>query len=216
MYIPPDLCVYKPMLVIEFTLPNSSWSVIKMKGRSVEIQRFNESHKKLSGGCWLWTKTVNRHGYGQFCVGSTINSTRRTSLAHRWAYEWFIGPIPDGRLVCHRCDVRHCVNPKHLWLGTVKANAEDMVQKGRAPDGLTKKDGTPKRIARGKRHGWALHPDSLPRGEDAHWARLTEKDVLEIRSRKYERGLYARLAARYGVTPEMISLIYRRKKWTHL
>lgn len=81
-------------------------------------------------GCWLWTGPFGRGGYGQF----TYNY-RRTS-AHRAAYEIFIGLIPPGHghhgtCVLHRCDVRHCVNPDHLFLGTVQENVVDMMQKGR-------------------------------------------------------------------------------------
>lgn len=75
--------------------------------------------------CWLWVGAVNSRGYG--CL--TINKKR--FLAHRISYIWHKGEIAEGLLVCHSCDVRRCVNPDHLWLGTYTENNEDMWKKGR-------------------------------------------------------------------------------------
>jgi hypothetical protein len=78
-------------------------------------------------GCWEWQLHRNRSGYGHIKMPG-----QRWRLTHRASYEQFIGPIPSGMLVLHKCDVRHCVNPDHLFLGDDKANYDDMVAKGRA------------------------------------------------------------------------------------
>lgn len=83
-------------------------------------------------GCWFWIAAKNAHGYGIFVGGNG-----RTVLAHRLAYELFIGPIPDDLQVNHSCDTPACVNPDHLWLGTQLDNIRDRDAKGR-----TKKGGT--------------------------------------------------------------------------
>ena len=64
--------------------------------------------RDASGGCWLWTAGLSDTGYGQFWTGGKCQS------AHRFSYETFVGPIPDGLHIDHLCRVRACVNPTHL------------------------------------------------------------------------------------------------------
>ena len=59
-------------------------------------------------GCWIWQACTGANGYGQFWVDGRIVK------AHRWSYEHFVGPIPDGLELDHMCRVRNCVNPHHL------------------------------------------------------------------------------------------------------
>lgn len=85
-----------------------------------------------SGDCWQWTgsRTVSR---GVPWYGKTKNRGR-TLLAHRVAWEFANGPIPDGLDVLHRCDNPICVNPDHLFLGTHTDNMQDRLAKGRKPN----------------------------------------------------------------------------------
>ncbi len=79
-------------------------------------------------GCWEWQGSRNKLGYG-------ITSLRgRAIRAHRVSWEIVNGPIPDGLLVCHRCDNPACVRPDHLFLGTQIDNLRDMRTKGRGND----------------------------------------------------------------------------------
>ena len=76
-------------------------------------------------GCWNWTKTLSNTGYAR------ISRSGKYDLAHRASYETFVGKIPTGLWVLHRCDNRRCINPAHLFLGTREDNVADMVAKGR-------------------------------------------------------------------------------------
>jgi hypothetical protein len=87
-------------------------------------ERFFQKVDKTES-CWLWKGALSSRGYGSFSVDGKIKS------AHRYSYEMNKGKIPEGMHVCHSCDVRNCVNPEHLWVGTHSDNMKDMVSKDR-------------------------------------------------------------------------------------
>lgn len=112
--------------------------------------------------------------------------------AHRIAYEHAYGEIPKGMYVCHKCDNRSCVNPRHLFLGTHADNMKDAAIKGR------------------------IRPP-LHIGESHHKAKLSENDVRQIR-KDYATGNFTQkaIAEKYGVTKAMIGYIVRHKSWRHI
>ena len=69
--------------------------------------------------CWLWTAGLHHKGYAKF-----RDDDGRKVFAHRWAYEWFRGPIPEGLQIDHLCRVRHCVNPWHMEPVTGRENQQ--------------------------------------------------------------------------------------------
>ena len=150
-------------------------------------QRF-WSKVDASGDCWLWTGCKS-HGYGYISIGN--HKMKRT---HRIAYQMVVGEVPEGMCVLHKCDNRACVNPKHLFLGTLKDNTQDMMQKGRC---RARPNHAPF-PAGGK------HPD----------ARLDEKSVAQIREKRQHGERVDGIAKEYGVCPSHIYRICNGARWS--
>lgn len=136
--------------------------------------------------CWEWQGTLSYSGYGVF---TTEGSTR--TLAHRFAYELAKGPIEHGLLICHTCDNRRCVNPAHLWAGTVADNNADCRAKGRA-----------------------VVP--TPRSGELHsQCKLSAEQVARIR--EFPPGTtLTEIADMFGVSFQHVSRIRRRDRWKTL
>jgi len=94
------------------------------KYKKDQRRRFEAKIKKTAG-CWEWTGATDTRGYGSL----TLQKKRRQ--AHRVSYEFYVGAIPSGMKVLHRCDNPGCVRPGHLWVGTQKDNIQDAMRKGR-------------------------------------------------------------------------------------
>lgn len=140
-------------------------------------------------GCWEWTGYIEKNGYGK------ITFRRKRQSVHRLSYSSFKGDIPEGMDVCHRCDVRHCVNPEHLFVGTRKQNMEDCVNKGRQAKG-----------------------DKLQHlvGEKCNFSKLCSDDVIQIRKLKSEGVKTSEIAFKFNVSGDNIRRIVRRDTWSHI
>jgi hypothetical protein len=136
--------------------------------------------------CWLWTASVSNAGYGQ--LGDPI---RRSMIsAHRVAWEVTHGPIPIGQCVLHKCDVKVCVNPDHLFLGTKAENTRDCISKGR------------------------FKPNKG--GEFNRNSKLTNEQVREIKRHPRKRGFRQGLADKFGVSIACINGIRVGANWKHI
>ncbi len=156
------------------------------QGTPTTKERFwGKVHIQNATSCWLWLGGRSASGYGFFWFRG------RMCQAHRVAWELTKGTIPSVTCVLHSCDTPLCVNPRHLWLGSKRDNANDAVSKGR------------------------LQP---PRnfGEANGQAKLKDFQVLQIKS-LYRKGLtqYA-IADHFAVDQSRISRILNARSWTHI
>ena len=101
-----------------------------MNMRSIEEERFwRKVSPEPNSGCWLWTGGISSSGYGHISKGI---GKKGTMLAHHFALQHFKGiTVPQGMDTLHACDVKCCVNPDHLSVGTRQDNVLDCIQKGR-------------------------------------------------------------------------------------
>lgn len=142
------------------------------------MERFLSKVAKTES-CWLWTGGKSGRGYGAF-------RSPDEKKAHRFSYSRYVGQIPQGLSVCHRCDNPACVNPDHLFVGTHTDNMKDKMSKGR-----------------GNHLVGTKHPRS----------KLTESQVLAIRA---DNRRQVEIAESYGIKQAQVSEIKRRIAWTHI
>lgn len=188
-------------------LTKTKGMVSPMATSSISLEDRFWSKVNKTSGCWVWTAHRHRGGHGQFCVRHSLGLV----YAHRFSYEMHHGPIPEGLIVCHRCDNPACVRAEcnvpgclhlrlseecrsHLYVGTDAENAADRDSKGRC---------------RGEKK--ARH------GESSGNAKLTNEQVAEIRARYVPRVVsVSRLAKEYGVGRSAIHRIISGQSWGHL
>ena len=154
----------------------------RKKGRSVEQRFLDFAYPEPNSGCWIWVGHCTTSGYGRFNIGSG-----HFVQAHRFSWEMANkAQIPADLLACHKCDVRCCVNPDHIFIGTYSDNANDMHAKGR---------------------------NNTPRGERHARARLTEMDVKAIRA---DQRPLDEIGRQYGFDKQYVWKIKRGWHWRHV
>lgn len=156
-----------------------------MDTKELKRRLLSKSHADRSG-CRLWSLKPSRAGYGIMWWKD------RTQTAHRLSWQAEYGPIPTGLWVLHKCDVRACIEPTHLFLGTPKDNMQDKIRKGR---------------------GFIPDPTTHVRGTEHPFAILNERRVRLIRASAESAAAAAR---RYGVSKSAIKAVRSRKTWSHV
>jgi hypothetical protein len=148
-----------------------------------QIDRFWRNVDRSGGpdACWLWTGFTRPNGYG------SIGIKYKEYKAHRVSYFIEHGSIDSDTLILHRCDVRACVNPAHLFRGTPKDNSQDAVRKGR---------------------------NTRLYGEQNGKAKLTRAAIVKIRRLYKAGGVFQReLAEQFGVCEATISYVINGGRW---
>lgn len=147
--------------------------------------RFFSKFQRSADECWVWEASITNSGYGRIREAGLGS---KTLLAHRVSWEIHYGKIEAGILVLHRCDVRRCVNPRHLFLGTYSDNAQDRQSKGRGAD---------------------------QKGENNPARKLNDDLVREIRSLRNTGNTYQRISNLTGIPRSTVvnACLYT---WKHL
>lgn len=146
-----------------------------------QLDNYQKKLADMPSGCIEWTGASLPNGYGVLCLSGG------TAYAHRVAWEIAYGPIPEGKLVCHTCDNRKCVNPEHLFLGTSADNSRDMIKKNRSMKG-------------------EVNPKS----------RLSEDDVREIRRMRSLGMTWEPIAERFNVSSATARFAGTGRTWAHV
>lgn len=149
--------------------------------------------------CWEWKYCIEKMGYGTVSISGSMYK------AHRIAYYISSGKDPKGKLICHTCDNRKCVNPSHLFTGTHYDNNMDAWRKGRQV------------AKRGDENGSRLHPEKVPKGERCGSSKLKEADVRRIRAVCDGNCVsYNKLSTELNVGESTIRRIFKKQSWKHI
>lgn len=155
------------------------------RNSSFEELFWSKVDKRTKEECWLWTRGCDMCGYGK------VSKEGKARKAHRIAYELTNGAIPEGMIICHKCDNPPCVNPNHLFLGTDADNRRDSAQKGRG-----------------------YIPNRL--GENNHMTNLTSSQVREIK-KMLAAGIKTRIIAEeFSIAIRTVSGIRTGTNWSHV
>jgi hypothetical protein len=162
-------------------------------------------------GCMNWQHYKNADGYGR------MSFERKVTSAHRFAYNLFVGEIPKGMVVRHKCHNPACCNPEHLLIGTQFDNIQDMVKAGRHLSPKKKKPKPP--------HFSAL----ISAKQKEYWKRLKSQGIVKMSNNKLDedtvkyirkrakKGIAVKeMAAEYEMTPKAIRNVINRKAWNHV
>jgi len=156
--------------------------VYERKIKILPIDRFLSKVEKTEN-CWIWVGGKHRFGYGIFHFDG------KCSTAHKFSYIYFNGEVENNLFVCHKCDNPTCVNPNHLFLGTIQENNADCKNKNRHI-----------------------------KGSKSGMSKLNEFQVKQIKNelKNYYKGIQKDLSLKYNISQSQISAIYRNKEWQHV
>lgn len=151
------------------------------RNKKTLLERIQKFEQVTETGCWIWTGKLHKEGYGVVC-----DESNKPMLAHRASWMLFRSDIPDGMIVCHKCDTPSCINPSHLFLGTDADNNKDMMSKKR---------------------------NAQPKGSRTANSKINESIAIEIFN---ARGTLKEIASKYGLFFSTVHKIKSKESWKHI
>lgn len=167
----------------------------KTKETTIRGRLLERIIKDVDTGCWVWTGHAIRpnrnasHCYGVISIWNPETKRGRAETTHRLSYREFVGEIPAGMCVMHKCDNPRCINPEHLAIGTQTQNMADMYAKGR---------------------------NGASRGENHSQTKITIAQVKAIRADYAVGATQSSLAAKYGLSKCNVWNIVNFKSWKNV
>lgn len=146
----------------------------------------NKTDIDRSTGCWLYRGEIVHNGYGR------VWREGKNVRVHRLSYEFFCEDIPKGLMVLHKCDIRNCWNPEHLFVGTARDNILDAQAKGR------------------------VHVATPKQKRGPSYVKLTAEQVADIKAHLSAGIKGPKLAAMYGVHKRSIYRIKNAQSWRNV
>lgn len=138
--------------------------------------------------CWNWIAGT----CGTNAPYGNMRFRGRNCKTHRYSYEYFVGPIPAGMIVRHKCDNTICCNPDHLEIGTHRDNSQDCIKRGR------------------------FRQNPPKRGEENHRAVLTVQKVKEIVNLKSIGWSHRRIGEYIGIKRTTVAAVWEGRTWGHI
>lgn len=170
-----------------------------MKTKASATDRFWANVEK-SDGCWLWKGNTATGGYGGIMVKGIL------WRAHRFSWVLANGEIPDGLLVCHKCDNPACVRPDHLFIGTSSDNQRDCAAKGRQY--------SQRHPEKSSLHRPEIRASQV--GECNAAAKLRTEDVITMRALMDQGATVDGMIEMFGISRTQVNAIKRRAAWKHI
>lgn len=150
----------------------------------VEQRFWSKVDIRSKNECWNWIGGKNSPGYGRF----RLPRQRKSENAHKFIYEWLFGKVPKGMCVCHTCNNRACVNPRHLYCGTPSDNMKDRVKDGTQSGGANK-------------------------GEKHHMNKFSKDTIDRVKTMLLEGHSGKEISDKFGISRTHISRIKKGKNW---
>lgn len=167
----------------KWSMHGDATTTLRLVSGTVEERLRHHGWDTTASGCWEFRSGAMKSGHCR------IRMNGKHVLVHRLSYETWVGPIPEGQLIRHKCDNPPCMNPDHLEPGTHQDNRDDVMARGNP---------------------------TFKRGSDHYASKVDEDQVRAIRAGYTSGNSLVSLSLEYGLSTSAIKKIADRRSWKHV